>query len=234
MIFGVSSATGPLIGGAFTEKVTWRWCFYMNLPIGVAAFACLFFFMKPPKTPKQPATLKKHIMRLDPLGTLFFIPSMVCLVLALQWGGSTYEWRNWRLIVLWVCFGLTALAFATVQVMMPESASLPVKVITQRTVLAGTWYMLFLSGAMFLAVYYIPLWCKFFRFIPSHVPSLIISFKFKPHMVSSPLTRESTRYHWSSACLSQPSSPVHSLRKSAITCHRCSSVHALWPSEKVL
>lgn len=160
LIFGLSSAIGPLIGGAFTEKATWRWCFYMNLPIGGAAFACLFFFLTSPKKPKQQLPLKDHIMRLDPLGTFFFIPCMVCLVLALQWGGSTYEWDNWRLIVLWVIFGVTAACFGVVQVKMPKSASLPVRVITQRTMLVGAWYMILLSGAMFLCIYYLPLWCE--------------------------------------------------------------------------
>jgi MFS family permease len=159
LIFGLSSAVGPLMGGAFTETATWRWCFYMNLPIGGVAFACLFCFLSSPKKPEQQVSLREQIMRLDPLGTLFFIPSMVCLVLALQWGGSTYEWKSWRIIVLWVVFGLTAIVFGIIQVKMPKTASLPVKVITQRTMLAGAGYMVLFAGAMFLCIYYLPLWC---------------------------------------------------------------------------
>ena len=162
MIFGISAVTGPLIGGAFTANMslTWRWCFWMNLPFGAAAFICLFFFLQSTKMPKTPATIKQHVMRLDPLGTCFFIPCMVCLVLALQWGGSEYSWSNWRIIVLFVMFGLTAMAFGAVQVMMPQTASLPVRVITQRTMLSGVFFMIFLAGAMFLSIYYLPLWCK--------------------------------------------------------------------------
>ena len=160
VVFGISSVIGPLLGGAFTERATWRWCFYMNLPVGLVAFVFLFFFLESPKQPQKQAPVKEHIMRLDPLGTFFFVPSVVCLILALQWGGSTYSWSNWRIILLFVIFALAGIAFAAVQVMMPESATLPVRIIKQRTMLAGTFVMLFLSGGMLLTVYYIPLWCK--------------------------------------------------------------------------
>lgn len=168
IVFGVSSIAGPLVGGAFTEKVSWRWCFYLNLPVGAVAFACLFFFLHPPSTPKKQVTFKEQVMRLDPLGTFFFIPSTVCLLLALQWGGSTYAWNNWRIIFLFIMFAITGIAFAVVQVKMPETASLPVRVITQRTMLSGTFYMMFLAGSMMLCVFYIPLWCKYCTIFPSH------------------------------------------------------------------
>jgi hypothetical protein len=113
----------------------------MNLPVGAVAL--------------------EHITRLDPLGTFFFVPSMVCLILALQWGGSTYAWSSWRLIVLFVIFGLTLIAFAIVQVKMPKTATIPVKVITQRTMLACAWISLFVGGGMMVVVYYLPLWCRF-------------------------------------------------------------------------
>lgn len=133
----------------------------MNLPIGAVASVFLLFFLKVSKQKHESVPISKHITRLDPLGTFFFVPSMICLILALQWGGSTYSWSNWRLILLFVLFGLTAVAFAVVQVMMPDTATIPVKVIKQRTMLACAWVMFFIGGAMMLAVYYIPLWCMY-------------------------------------------------------------------------
>ncbi|KAM0344323.1 hypothetical protein ACHAPU_007681 [Fusarium lateritium] len=158
MVFGVSSVVGPLLGGVFTQHATWRWCFYMNLPIGAVASVYLFFFLRVSDKKHESVPVLEHITRLDPLGTFFFVPAMVCLILALQWGGSTYSWNSWRIILLFVLFGLTLVAFMIVQVKMPKTATIPVRIITQRTILTSAWYQLFGGGGMMLVVYYLPLW----------------------------------------------------------------------------
>lgn len=138
-----------------------RWCFWINLPIGGAALIALFLFLDVPHQPRPPATLKQHILRLDPLGTFFFLPSIVALLMALQWGGATYPWNDARVVALFVVFGVMFIGFAAVQVLMPDTATVPLRIIRQRSMLAGAGFMVFLSGAMMMAIYYVPLWCKF-------------------------------------------------------------------------
>jgi hypothetical protein len=120
----------------------------------------LVFFWNPPPQKHEPVPVWTQIKRLDPLGTFFFLPGVVCLLLALQWGGSTYPWPDWRIILLFALFGVLILAFAAVQITMPKTATIPPKVITQRSIFAGTMFTFFLAGSMLVMVYFVPIWCK--------------------------------------------------------------------------
>ncbi|KAJ5493167.1 hypothetical protein N7539_001913 [Penicillium diatomitis] len=158
LVWGVSSIAGPLLGGVFTDNLSWRWCFYINLPIGGLSIVVIFFFLHlPGKNEFAGKPFRERLNQLDLLGASLLIPAIICLLLALQWGGNQYPWNNSRIIGLFVGFGLLAILFAISQVYMGEKATLPPRILKQRSVLAAAIFAMLFGGAFFLLVYYVPI-----------------------------------------------------------------------------
>lgn len=157
-VYGLASVAGPLLGGVFTTKVTWRWCFYINLPIGGLTLGIILLALKLPISKDAPTTIKQQIHRLDPLGTLCFFPGIICLLLVLQWGGSTYSWQSARIIALLVIFGLCMAAFIMIQIWKGEIATVPPRIFLQRSILSGSFFSLLAGSALMVMIYYLPIW----------------------------------------------------------------------------
>ena len=103
-VYGVASVAGPLLGGWFTDGPGWRWCFYVNLPLGLVALVVIGLVLKSPRPARGPGERRP---RLDVTGSLLLAACGICLVLATSWGGSQYAWGSP------VILGLLAGAVAT-------------------------------------------------------------------------------------------------------------------------
>ncbi|KAJ4994181.1 HC-toxin efflux carrier TOXA 15 [Stagonosporopsis vannaccii] len=158
--FGVASVTGPLLGGAFTESgLTWRWCFYINIPLGGITVVVVMFLLRMKENKPERKDWRDTVKRMDPLGTMLFLPSITCLLLALEWGAAEYAWSSPQIITLLTIFAVLFMAFVIWQfITRNTTATLPARIVTQRSIVCGCASQFCVGAAMLTVSIYMPLW----------------------------------------------------------------------------
>ncbi|CAD6589968.1 MAG: hypothetical protein ASARMPREDX12_004093 [Alectoria sarmentosa] len=157
--YGCASVIGPLLGGVFTTHATWRWCFYVNLPIGGASAVVIFLFFQAPAASRPvKAPWQEKLLQMDPLGTFTIMAAIVCYLLALQWGGVTKAWSDSSVIGTLVGFGLLLIVFGVVEWYMGDRAILQGALLRRREILVNCLYVCFSAGSFFALLYYLPIY----------------------------------------------------------------------------
>lgn len=163
--------SAPIVGGALTQSLGWRWCFWINLPIGGISLATLFLLFSDPRTGEDNyLTFAQKIREIDLVSNFLFIPSLTVLFLALSWAGTKYPWSDGRVIALFIVFAVLFAAFFFNQYRRGDSAALPLRIIRNRSVIAGFIFTACTNSMTNVFEWYL---LTYYQIVRSHVLFLI-------------------------------------------------------------
>lgn len=151
-VWSIAGLIGPFVGGFFVDQLTWRWIFYMNIPVAIVSYVLVFGFF-------HERFEKQTKRKIDYTGALTFMISVSCLLLALLTGGETYAWDSLIIIALFSAFVLFLVLFLVIETK-AEEPMLPLSLFRSRRM--NVPYMMSFVGFCIVAgvTVYIPLWIQ--------------------------------------------------------------------------
>jgi MFS family permease len=149
--FGISSVAGPLLGGFITDHLGWRVLFFVTLPIGVVAFVVIAAFLHLDHQPRK--------AKVDVLGIVVLSASMVTLLLATSWGGTTYAWGSATIISMFVAGAIGLALFVLIELRVPEPV-IPLRLFANSVFTFSNIASFGVAIAMFGAIFYIPVYAQ--------------------------------------------------------------------------
>lgn len=165
--WGIGTVLGPVIGGAFAESsATWRWAFYLNPCVG-GAVAPIYFLIMPDYHPVPGVSLRSRLAKLDYIGSVLSSGAVLCIMMAMNFGGVLWTWGDGRSIALFVLSGVLLGLFCAQQILCfmttKEDRIFPMHFFRSYEMVILFITMMFSAFGTFITIYYLPLYFQFTR-----------------------------------------------------------------------
>ncbi|GJE92686.1 MFS general substrate transporter [Phanerochaete sordida] len=167
-IYAVCTVAGPIIGGALTDKATWRWCFWINLPCGGVAVVLVLLFLPNLPPAERGTSMREQWKRLDYIGAILSIAFVTTLLIPLQWGGNVKPWNDPAVIALLVVSVILIAIFAAWEYRQGSQAILPLSMVVSRNMPGACIEGFLLNLCFVIANYYLPLFYQVKGQSPTH------------------------------------------------------------------